>query len=101
MPDYLFLMHGDAPPEAAADGGQAWAAYLGGLREAGCLQGGSAIGGGLCARKAGPVPATTAHLTGFIRVSAASLDQALARLAGNPVYEAGGTVEIRELPRTD
>lgn len=43
----------------------------------------------------------TAHLTGYIRVSADSMDQAKSLLAGNPHFEAGGTVEIRELPRTD
>jgi hypothetical protein len=34
-------------------------------------------------------------------VKAESLDQAKTLLAGNPQFEAGGTVEIRELPRTD
>lgn len=34
-------------------------------------------------------------------VAADSLDAARALLAGNPVFEAGGTVEIRELPRTE
>ena len=43
----------------------------------------------------------TTQLAGYIRVTADSLDQAKTLLAGNPVYEAGGTVEIRELPRTD
>jgi hypothetical protein len=33
-------------------------------------------------------------------VIAADLDQAKALVAGNPVFEAGGTVEIRELPET-
>ena len=42
----------------------------------------------------------TGHLAGYIRVNADSLEQAKALLAGNPVFEAGGTVEIRELPRT-
>jgi hypothetical protein len=65
------------------------------------LQGGSAIGPGLCARKGGPPPPVTGHLTGFIRVAAADLEDAWALLSGNPVFEAGGTVEIRELPYTD
>jgi hypothetical protein len=34
-------------------------------------------------------------------VKAASLEEAKSLLAGNPHFEAGGTVEIRELPRTD
>ena len=35
---------------------------------------------------------------GFIRVRAADIEAARHFLAGNPVYEGGGTVEIRELP---
>ncbi len=56
------------------------------------------MGGGLCVRKSGPAPAMTSHLSGFIRIRADSLDHARALLAGNPAYEQGGTVEIRELP---
>ena len=40
----------------------------------------------------------TAQLAGFIRVRAADLTAAQALVAGNPVYECGGTVEVRELP---
>jgi len=43
----------------------------------------------------------TAQLTGYIRLNADSLDHAKSMLTGNPHFEAGGTVEIRELPRTD
>lgn len=52
-------------------------------------------------RKAGPEPAITSHLSGFMRVVAGSLGHARTLVAGNPVFEFGGTVEIRELPRTD
>jgi hypothetical protein len=55
----------------------------------------------VCLRKSGEPAPVTAHLAGFIRVSAGSLDQAKSLLVGNPVFEAGGTVEIRELPSTD
>ena len=65
------------------------------------LQGGSAIGEGECARKSGAPGALTSHLVGFIRVNADNLAHAKSLLVGNPVFEAGGTVEIRELPRTD
>jgi len=34
-------------------------------------------------------------------VTADSLEAAKSLLLGNPVFEAGGTIEIRELPRTD
>ena len=95
MPDYLFLMHDDS-----ADDGD-WGSYLETLGRAGKLQGGSAIGSGICVRKTGAPPPITPHLVGFIRVAADDLDQARQLLAGNPVFENGGTVEIRELPRTD
>jgi hypothetical protein len=96
MPDYIFLMH----DESDADEG-AWAPYLRRLQQGGFFQGGSAIGGGVCLRKSGTPAPVTAHLAGFIRVNADSLDQAKSLLVGNPVFEAGGTVEIRELPLTD
>ena len=98
MPDYIFLMHNDAT-ELTRDA--AWAPYLARLQTSGHLQGGSAIGPGLCVRKAGPTPATAGYLSGFMRVAADSLDHARTLVAGNPVFESGGTVEIRELPRTD
>jgi hypothetical protein len=105
MPGYLLLMHNDVPQ---AGGGppmqapaQTWGPYLGRLQAEGNFQGGSAIGDGVCARKSGVAPPITTHLTGFIRIEAASLDHARTLLSGNPVWEAGGTVEIRALPRTD
>jgi hypothetical protein len=98
MADFILLMHDDAPD---LPGREAWGPYLGELQAKGRLQGGSAIGPGLCARKGGPPPPVTGHLTGFIRVAAADLEDARALLSGNPVFEAGGTVEIRELPYTD
>lgn len=40
------------------------------------------------------------NVTGYIRVRADNLEAARKFLTDNPVFEAGGTVEIRELPRT-
>ena len=96
MPEYIFLMHDDANDDETA-----WEPYLDRLKQSGCFEGGSAIGDGVCARKSGATPSVTAHLTGYVRVIAESLDHAKSMLIGNPLYEAGGTVEIRELPRTD
>src|SRR5215468_555787 len=91
MPDYILLMHDDAVTDD-----RAWEPYLRRLRQSGLFQGGSAIGDGVCMRKNGkPVP-ITARLSGFIRVNAESLDQARSLVSGNPLFEAGGTVEIRE-----
>jgi YCII-related domain len=94
--DYIFIMHHDAIVDE-----KAWEPYLRGLQRSGFFEGGSAIGEGVCVRKNGAPPSVTEHLAGFIRVKASSLDQAKSLLTGNPVFEAGGTVEIRELPRTE
>lgn len=96
MGEYIFLMHDDA-----VDDGDAWEPYIQELQQSGFFEGGSAIGDGICARKDGASVSMTSHLTGYIRVNADSLDHAKSLLVGNPHFEAGGTVEIRELPRTD
>ncbi len=96
MPDFILLMHDDAPGGDQLD----WDPYLTRLREAGVFQGGSAIGEGACLKKSGDAPDPTAHISGFVRVTARDFEHATSLLPGNPVYEAGGTVEIRGLPRT-
>jgi hypothetical protein len=95
--EYILLMHDDA--SAADENG--WEPYVRRLQQGGFFEGGSAIGDGVCTRKSGAAPPITRHLAGYIRVCAESIDQAQFRLTGNPVFEAGGTVEICELPRTD
>ena len=96
MPDYLMLMHDD-PVRSVDD--RDWATYFGALQQTGKFRGGSAIGPGVCRRKAGAAPPITARIVGYIRVEAESLADAEALLNGNPVYENGGTVELRELPK--
>jgi hypothetical protein len=94
MADFIFLMHADSPDDSTtAD----WERYIERLSRKGHFGGGSAIGAGTCVRKAGTVPALTT-LSGYIRVRAEDLERAKVLLDGNPVYERGGTVEIRELP---
>ena len=97
MNDYILLMHNDVP-EGQSRPPLEWAAYLTKLCEAGVFEGGSSIGGGVCIRKAGVPRYVSSHIAGYIRVRAADLDAARALVVGNPVYEEGGTVEIRELP---
>ena len=98
MPDYILLMRNDAPAPVSVEG---WGPYIAGLQRAGAFEGGSAVGPGICVRKTGAVPAITAHLGGYMRITAANLEAARSLVAGNPVFDAGGTVEIRELPRTE
>lgn len=95
MTDYILLMHNDADDSLPQD----WDGYFAFLRQSGAFEGGSSIGDGICLRKSGPVPDVTAQLGGYIRIVAADLDDARRFAIGNPVYMAGGTVEIRELPR--
>ena len=96
MPEFILLMHDDAEADELA-----WEPYIEMLIERGSFQGGSAIGEGVAMRKAGAPGRLVSELAGFIRISAETLEQAKTLLAGNPLYEAGGTVEIRELPETD
>lgn len=97
MREYLLLMHKDTTrEEASAD----WAPYLQRLAESGGFRGGSEIGPGESFRKDGLAGPVARHLAGFLRVEATDLAAARALLQGNPTYEAGGTVEIRELPQT-
>jgi hypothetical protein len=96
MAQYILFMHNDV----VADDQGAWEPYLQTLRQSGVFEGGSEIGDGICVRKTGATPPITGHLGGYIRVTAATIDHAKSFLVGNPHFEAGGTVEIRELPRT-
>jgi hypothetical protein len=98
MSDYILFMHNDGSNESTS---LDWTPYLARLRSAEVFQGGSAIGAGKCVRRSGPVPKISERIVGFIRIEARDLDHVRELLIGNPVFEAGGTVEIRELPRTD
>jgi len=94
MKDFIFLMHADTTsPERDED----WEPYIGRLIEAGCFQGSSSIGQGQAFSKEGDAAPLTRQLSGYIKIQAESLEGACAALEGNPTYEAGGTVEIREL----
>jgi hypothetical protein len=96
MVDFIFFMHDDAVVEEA----QSWEDYVQKLKDLGSFEGGSLIGDGVCVRRNGAVPPLTAHLVGYIRVNARDVTDAKLLLGGNPHFEAGGTVEIRELPRS-
>ena len=99
MNEYILLMLNDATDLAAADDGVRWGQYIAELRQSGRFDGGSSIGTGERLRKGQPSQPVNAELTGFIRVRAENIEDAKRFLVGNPTYEAGGTVEIRELSR--
>jgi hypothetical protein len=93
--DFILLMNNDI-----AQAGGDWESYFKSLRARGIFDGGSAIGDGAAFRKNGGAQISKT-LGGYIRVRAESLEAAKDCLNGNPVYENGGTVEIRELPRDE
>ncbi|MYM28107.1 YCII-related domain-containing protein [Duganella sacchari] len=99
MNEYILLMHDDVQDAAKASDNSLWGDYIRQLHASGQFDGGSSIGHG-AAFKQGQAGALT-PLTGYIRIRADSLEAARHFLAGNPTYEAGGTVEIRELPREE
>ncbi len=95
MREFILLMH-NATTEATAE---MWSAYFSLLHGSGVFEGGSAIGEGETFRRHLAPGHVSRHLVGYIRVQAESLMKAREFLKGNPVFECGGTVEIRELPR--
>jgi hypothetical protein len=98
MNDYIFFMHNDAKPGAAANSDAAWEAYFIMLQQSGRFAGGSSIGSGECVRADGQAKAVSEHLVGYIRVQADSIEEAKLLLVGNPILDAGGTIEVRALP---
>jgi len=99
MNEYIIFMLNDATDPIAADDGIRWGEYITKLRQSGRFDGGSSIGNGERLRKGQSSKPAGAELTGFIRVRAENIEDAKRYLVGNPTYEAGGTVEVRELPR--
>jgi hypothetical protein len=92
MARFMLFMHDDAPePE------RNWGPYLRRLRETGRFEGGTSLGAATSHRRDGEVDVRSDHVVGYLIVAADDRSGAEAFLVGNPVYEAGGTVEIREL----
>ena len=58
------------------------------------FRGGSALGNGYSASKEKQQDCV---VTGFMRFEAENIEQVRILLGGNPVYEAGGEVELQEL----
>jgi hypothetical protein len=96
MNDYILLMHNDAISKPTSE---MWTSYFAFLGSRGVFDGGSSIGAGEPFRKESLPGKASDHLAGYIRVRATSLNEARELLTGNPVYECGGTVEVRDLPR--
>lgn len=94
MRNFILLMHNDAIGESTSE---MWSSYFSFLRARQAFEGGSSIGSGEPFRKQATPGRASEHLTGYILIQAESLQQAKELLTGNPIFECGGTVEIREL----
>ena len=94
--EYLLLMHDDVTNPQIASDNQRWESYFESLHQSGRFDGGSSIGPGISLRKQSPEAPLT-PINGFIRVRAESLLDAQQFIKENPIFEAGGTIEIREL----
>ena len=87
MADFVMLMMG-----SASEGD--WEVYIEKLIASGKFRGGSSLGNGIAAIKG--QDDDEAGVTGFMRFSAENLDEIKALLPGNPLFEAGGRVELLE-----
>lgn len=99
MNDYILLMHDDVLDAAIANDDARWGQYVAQLQASGQFDGGSSIGPGGAYKKQHADRHGPTAINGYIRIRAENIDAARRFLDGNPNYEAGGTVEIRELPR--
>lgn len=87
MPQYVMVMMG------AASSGD-WDNYIGVLVNSGCFTGGSSLGNGISVSK--NEADRECQITGYMRFSAQNIDEARKLVAGNPLFEAGGRIELLE-----
>lgn len=87
MTDFVMVMFG------TGTGGD-WDIYIERLIQSGKFRGGSSLGKGVSVSKEdGDGPC---QISGYMRFSAENIDEVRGLLAGNPLYESGGRVEILE-----
>jgi hypothetical protein len=94
MGRFLLVMHDDT---TEAEATEAWGPYLAALRVSGRFEGGSSIGSVVASRLSGEPVVRESSVVGYLVVQADDVDDARSFLVDNPVYVAGGTVEICEL----
>jgi len=99
MNEYILFMHDDVVDRSIVDDSARWEQYIASLRASGQFEGGSSIGSGVLCKKGRANQDATPAINGYIKLQAENIDAAQRFLTGNPVYEAGGTVEVRELVR--
>ena len=71
-----------------------WDVYIEKLIASGKFRGGSSLSNGILMTKDGVEG--ECQVTGYMRFSAENIEQVRALMTGNPLYEAGGRVEVLE-----
>ncbi len=87
MTDYVMIMMGSA---SSGD----WDSYVESLIASGKFRGGSSLGNGISVSK--DEEDGVCQITGFMRFSADNIEEVKRLIPGNPLYEAGGCVELLE-----
>jgi hypothetical protein len=93
MGKYVFIYTGGGTPATEEEGKrlmEAWGGFLGGLGDA-LVDGGAPFGPSRSVNGNG-----TSGATGYSIVNASSLDDALSKTSGCPIFESGGDVEVYE-----
>ena len=98
MAKFVYLYTGGqmaATPEEQEKAMQAWGAWFGGLGGS-VTDMGNPFGSSATVGSRGAAGSSSLGVGGYSVITAASLEDATAKAAGCPVFQAGGTVEIFE-----
>ena len=107
MKDYIYLFRGGDPegqpsPDEMQAIMQKWGAWMQGLGDK-CTGGEPLTGEGRVVRKNtevvtnGPFAEGTEVVGGYLMIKASNFDEAVATSKGCPIFDNGGTVEVREI----
>jgi hypothetical protein len=96
MKEFLILNYNDVTDSQLANDPERWSNYVAMLRSRQALVDGSALGNGILCRIGQPDRTAVSGVDGVLRIRADSLAAARDCLQGNPTWDGGGTVEIRE-----
>lgn len=109
MTDYLFLFRGggsgpNPSPEDMQRSLQKWGTWIQGLAQAGKFKageplerGGKIVAGAKKLVTDGPFVESKEVVGGYLIVSATNLDEATEMSKGCPIFEDGGSVEVRQI----
>ena len=90
MADFMMVMKGSGNR-------QDWAPYIERMIATGKFRGGSGLGNGVVVSKRDDRSDQACVVTGFMRFEAETIGEVRELVQGNPVYDAGGEVEVLEL----